>query len=375
MKMILHFLLFLWSIGTNMIRKIFPAYLAGFVPSAFHIGLVNTGYEIGKSLSLPCGFAADKMGKVRAIMISFILISITAVLVSLTFEVLHFVVLFVIIGVVSNFFYTSLLALISFQRRKTESLFRMESFYQFGFFLGPILGGLIVSFYSMTLALYTWAVLGIIGFVVSIFLSKMEVVKEEIKGFSGFFHQIKRGKSRFFVILLVGTIFTGFFFSSINLVIPLYMVGLGMDIYHVGLVFGFGAIASSVGFYLLGKRFERFSKEKALVIIMLLTSFAFFAMNYAYEIITLSLIFALFAIGRGGGLNITRAFISENTSQEMRSTGMAFVDTLHFGGGILGPVSAGLLIDLVSIQSVFFLLLGISILGVLIVLIYSIWRR
>jgi len=371
----LYFLKFLWSTGTNMVRRVFPAYLAGFIDSAFLIGLINTGYDIGKSMSLPCGFAVDKMGKVRAIMASFLLISIIAVLVSLTFNIAHLIFLFILIGVVSNLFYTSTNALISFQKKKTESIFKMEAFYQSGLFLGPIIGGFIISFYSMTLGLYAWAVLGIIGFIASLLLSKKEFVEEKKKDFSGFLDQFKKEKSRFFVIFLVGTVFTGFLFSTINLLIPLYAVSLGMAVYQAGLIFGFGAIVSTVGFFLLSKRFEKISPEKGIIITILLAGSMFLVLGNAYDIIILAVVFGLFNIGRGGSFAIARAFISKNTSQEMRSTGMAFLDTLHFSGGVVGSITTGLLIDLVSMQSVMLLSFSISVVGVFIILIYNLTGR
>ncbi|MCK5022874.1 MAG: MFS transporter [Candidatus Aenigmarchaeota archaeon] len=368
MEKILHILLFIWSTGTNMVRKVFPAYLAGFVPSAFLISLVTTGYNVGKSLSIPCGIASDKMGKIQSLMLSFFLISIVALLISLTTNLFHYVILFVVIGIVSNFYYNANNALISLQKRKTESFFKMEAFYQIGLFIGPIIGGWVVSFYSMTLALYAWAILGLIGFAISTVLSKREHLEKKSIEVGKFFRELRKNNTRCFSFFLVGSMFTGLFFGTMNFTMPLYIIGLGMEIYHVGIVIGAGAVISTIGTYLLGSVFQKFSKEKSFIIIMIVTGISFFAMTYSFDIVTLSLIYGIFNIARAGGLNISRALIAGKTTEGTRATSMAFLDMLHFGGAFIGPLCAGLLIDTINIQSVFLLIFGISIIGIAIIL-------
>ena len=93
---------------------------------------------------------------------------------------------------------------------------------------------------------------------------------------------------------------------------------------------------------------------------------------FVSSLIGIMVLTGLIIMGRAGGLNITRAFISDHMSEELRATGMSISDFVQYTARIIGPMTAGLLIDLFAIQSVFITAFAMSLVGVGIMVVYKI---
>lgn len=373
MKKTLYLLQWLWSTGFNMVFRIFPAYLAGFAYSAFQISLVTASYSLAKAFALPCGYAADKLGKTRVVFMAFLIATAFPLILSFTTELNTMIILFFLTGITANFYYTSIGSIISFYKKKTEGLFRLEAVYQLGFFVGPVVGGFFAAQYSMILAFYTWALLSFIAFIFSsIFLRRAQFKDSRFGG--GVMETLRKNKGSFVSNMLIGSFLTGFLFAVNNLAIPLYAVSLGMNLFDVGIIMAFSALISAFGFYFLSSRLESLGLFKALILSMALTGIPYLFMGFAGEIVLITTLSGIFFIGRAGGLNIARSYISQNTGENQRATGISLVDTFHFLGAFIGPIFAGLVLDFFSFETVFLSISLLSSLGIAVVLVSRLFK-
>ena len=376
MRGILYIIQFIWSSGFNLLFRILPSYLATYVPSAFQIGMVQTAYSVSRLLNIPCGMVSDRFGKRRTMFLAFFILPFLALAFTISRSVWHFALMFFLVGILANFYYSSTNALITiFFRRKVESLFRMEAMYQLGFMVGPVVGGFLTLQYGIEAAFYTWAGLGIAGLVLSSLILRRREQTGEKKRLSGFWSTVKENKLSFLVFLLIGGGLTGFMEALQILGVPLYATSLGMNIYEVGVLFGIASAISFVGLFILGKKLEDLKKEASMVIGLVLMGVPFFLFVLFQDIIMLAILNGVFTWGRAGCLNIARGFMSENTNPAQRAGGIALVDTLLFIGRIIGPIFVGLVIDFISIPFLFTAGGVISLLSILVVGVYWLARK
>jgi MFS family permease len=357
----------IWSTGFNSVSKIFPSYFATLI-SASQISLIYSIYACSKFFAIPMGWVSDKIGKSRALIIAFLALPLVAFLFTISSSWMFFGFMFFVIGLLGNFYYSSVNSLITiFFKEKTKALFRLESMYQLGVIIGPIIGGFLVADYGLEAVFYVWGILGIIGFIFSLFLRKEEIVKKVEKkkpSIKKLFKKLGDNKFEFITYLTIGGFLTGFFEAAITIAFPLLMTAYGYDIKNVGVIIGLGSVISIIGLLLIGKNMDKMGYQKSLLVTSLMMGITFllvFSNNFWLAIIVLG----IFTIGRAGGLNIVRAFISENIPEEVRATGMSINDTAQYSARVVAPLVVGFLIDLVGINAPFILLFILTILSII----------
>jgi MFS family permease len=369
------FLQTIWSTGVNLVSRILPAYFAK-VASATQISLIYSLYSGAKFFAIPCGWLSDKIGKRKTLFLVFLISPFLAISFTISKSVFFFALMGFLLGILTNFYSSSINAVITifFEQKKTESLFKLESTYQLGAFLGPIIGGFLTLKYGIDSAFYTWAGLLVFGAILSFFLFKKEFpeAKElEKPSLKLLFSQIKNKKLDFLVFIICGGFLTSFFESMTSLSLPLYVTKIGFDILKVELVIGAGCLISTFGLFLLGKRFEKFNKTHSLILTMLFIGISAISIIFVHNLLGIAFLFGIFTIGRAGGLNITRSFISENLEESIRATGMSINETTNFIAGFLGPLFAGILADKLAVEASFISISFITLCTIFLLLIYS----
>lgn len=374
MKNIPYLLQFLWSGGFNLVSRILPSYFSA-VASASQISVIYSIYAAAKFFAIPCGWISDRMGKARALVLAFLILPLVAISFTISKSIFFFALMFFVVGILGNFYYSSINALITiFFKKKTESLFKLESMYQLGAVFGPIAGGFLTLKYGIEAAFYTWAGLSILGLILSSFLLKREKItqqKIEKPSLKQLLSQLGNKKFEFIVFLIVGSFLTGLFESMIILSFPLYASKIGFDISEVGLILGAGSLISIFGLIFLGRKIEAIRKDNSLILTTSLIGISIFAAIFIHSLAGMSLLLGVFTIGRAGGLNITRSFISENLGENIRATGMSISDTVQYIAMIIGPLIAGLLIDLINIETSFIFISITAIIGIILILAYK----
>lgn len=339
----------LWSAGFNIVSKVFPSVFAS-VASASQISIIYSLYASAKFLGIPCGYISDTLGKGKTLFYVFLILPIIALMFTVSDSIIFFALMYFVIGLLGNFYYSSINSIVTIlYKEKTKSLFKLESFYQIGAFLGPIIGGaLVFKNGGMKMAFYVWAILGIVGFILSYFLRNENIIQkkeENNPSFKKLLRELGSDKCNFLFYLIIGAFLTGFFESVISLAVPLYLTSINFNIANVGIVVGCGSLLSVIGLLGLGKTMDKMGHKNSLIVTSLFVAAASIFFIFTHNIILLIVLFGLFTIGRAGGLNITRAFVSTNVAEELRATGMSIGDTLQHLAKVIGPLIIGLLID------------------------------
>ncbi|MBI4181516.1 MAG: MFS transporter [Candidatus Aenigmarchaeota archaeon] len=351
---------FLYSFGFNLVYRTLPAFLATLSASAVQISLVHTAYNGAGILKVPFGAAVDRLGKKRGILISFLAISLLAGVLSVATTIPQFILLFFLLGLTANVYYSSINALVADRsRNKTAALFRLESAYQLGFVLGPLLGGALALRWGMAAAFWAWAILGAAGFLLSMCLP----AGGEPAGKRGMLAFLRSQRGPLLLVLGIGGLFTGFIQSVLDLAIPLYATSLGMDIAQVGMLFAGAAILTVVSMLLLGSRMDRWGERRSLAVMVLCMGLPFLFLPFARDLVSLAILAGISSVGRAAGLNIARAFIARRVGPAESATGMGACDTLQYAGRVAGPLAAGAVIEILSFAALFWGVAAVALLG------------
>jgi MFS family permease len=371
---LLYFLRFIWATGFASVYRVLPSYLASSF-SALQISTIYSAYALPKLFNIPCGYASDRIGKRRTIFLVFLFLLLVTLSFSASGSILFYAVMFFFVGTLGNFFHPSIVALSSMMsERKTAALFRLESAYQLGVVIGPVIGGFMMFSYGLSAAFLTWAGLSVIGLVSSSYLMgyRKYSTKREMGSRSGFWRQLREQKSGFIVYLFSGSFVTGFFESVIAITLPIYAISIGMSILDVGLIIGIGATISIVLLNVVGLKMHAIRKEYSLSLMLLAAGIAAGSMFLFPGMLTLAVLMGIFITGRAGGLNVARSFFSDHINEAYKSTGMSISDMVQYSARIVGPIAAGLLIDFSGAGTAFASIFVFSVLGAALLMAYRI---
>jgi len=362
-----------YSTGFNLVWKVLPAFLAAFF-GAFEISLIFASYLGARVFIIPAGLFSDRMGKIKTIRLSFSAMILLILCFLLLFGIESFpgwIIFALITGIIVNLIELSANTIAASVKKKTQALFGVESMYQLGVVLGPIFGGLIALRLGIETALVTYAVLNIIGILLT---SGISVDIQEKKREAGnLWEAIKKKKFAFLMVLVVGSFFTGFIQSMQELVLPLFAENLGFDLFQIGLIIGLGSVITIAGLLLIGKRIDTESPYKMLLVFFIfMLIFPVFA-PLLNDMISLIIIGGVFLIGRTANLNISRSFFSE-FSDRYKATVIGVGETVYYFSRSFGSVITGLSIESMGYSGTFNVMIiftVIALLGSLVLIIHA----
>jgi len=110
-------------------------------------------------------------------------------------------------------------------------------------------------------------------------------------------------------------------------------------------------------------------------LMLVLIALPFFLLPYVKDVIGIILIVGIASVGRAGGLNVARSFLSKRVDQNLSATGMAVTDTFHYLGRVIGPLYAGLIVDLFAFSLLFSSVALLAFVGIAIFIIIWMFKK
>lgn len=372
LKKILYLINFLISFGYNAVSKIFPAFLATFSYSAFQISLVSSVYNIGRLImGIFGGFLADRFGKRNSLFLSMMAIGIFSSLLAHGRTIEWFTMIFFFLGIFSSLFYLSINAIVTMvNEKKGKSLSKMEVAYQAGFIAGPFVGGAIALTFGMNPLFFAWSIIMLIG---GVLISRVESQdsRNSMKSVANDYLKIVRSDPLdFFLLIVIGTIFIGTIEGVRDIIIPLYAVDLGYDIFKIGAIFTISSIVTMIGIIPLGNFADKAGRKKVLILSFAMIGSSFILLRFFTGFLSISLLVGLLSLGRTAGLMGVRAFASDISSHSSRATSLSAIESILSIGRIAGALLAGFLKDSMDVASIFRIFFWFSIMIIAIYLIF-----
>lgn len=343
-----------YSTGFNLVFKILPAFLAAFL-GAWEISLVYIAFFGARILIIPAGLTSDRIGAVKTIRLSFSLMTLMLVGFLAFFGVRSlpgWIIFAFFAGIIVNLIEIASASIAASTKTKTTSLFRLESMYQVGVVLGPIAGGFLALYWGIEAALFSWALLNVIGILAT---SKISMPRIERKFSIKVWDAIKAKKWDFILVIFIGSFMVGLIQAIQELSFPLFMNSVGFDISFVGIATGVSSVIAILGLLYLGRFFEGKRPYASLFLLFLLMmTFPLLVQSFP-DIAGFSVLGGIFLVGRSASLNITRGFFSE-FSNTQKATLIAFGETVYYFSRSFGSAVAGMMIETAGYSGLFLIM-------------------
>lgn len=373
-----------FSMGINLVMKILPVYLTNFTSSATEIASVNFSYNFSRILSsIPSGSIGDRLGAPKTLLWSLIILSILPLGLFVSDSILAFSFFFFLIGISTTLYYLSVNSLaISVGRRPGEGISRLESAYQIGFIIGPIIGGFIAYSLNMRIVFVLWSALTFVGTLIAYSLFKMRTSRiqqsephSKRNPLSETLRVIKLYPLTFVMFFVIGGSLIGILEGARDLLVPLYANQKGIDIAGVGAIFAISALITAILIVPLGKFSDKYGRGWGLLVGYAIVSLPFLMLPWTGSLLTIALLTGILSTGRTTSLVNTRALCGDMIEERYRVTGLAFFEIAFLIGRATGVLLSGLMIDLIGAVSGFYVFGGTALFVLIIVQVYLVYSR
>ena len=362
-------------LGTGIMLPILPLYANQFGATGIWIGVVFGGYAISRAVFMPIiGRYSDRRGRKLFISTGFFVSSLVSLTYILANNIPQLIAVRLVHGAFSGMTAPLARAWVGDVAPRGEEGKWMGYFnaaFTAGMATGPLLGGIITDYYSMEFA---FAVVGGVSFVTFVaatfFLHESGQRKEKDQAELSF---RKMSGSSLFRGLFIYRMMFELSMGGFIVFFPLYCgVYLGLSITLIGVLLAVSRYLGAFLQILSGRIADRFDRRRLLLIGGLLNFVPLALIPLASSFWHLLGLLSIRSIGT----SITMPAQSALTIEEGRRFGMgstiaALALATSLGMGI-GPILSGTFHDyLGGIQSVFYFMAGIGILGIILFIWYS----
>ena len=354
----------------TLIGPSFPIIMKEFTLSNELLGFLASAWSAGYLLSLIGGYLSDRYGELTIITSSLGIVGIVAVLISVVQSYDLLLILFLLGGTGAAFGEAGMNPLMSklFPKRSGFALNALHLFYSLGSFIGPVLAGLLITWYGSWRLSYLIMAAFFGPLTVISILTTREMHRERIMkvgtGDSGngvsTSEIVKRGRA-----LVLG----GFFYlgaeTGMNAWLPTFLVLVrGFSIELAGLSLGLFWGSMAAGRLILGSVTDRIHFKRMILLSSILSTILIFVGIMVADQFWIIISWSLSGFVMGPVMPTIFAWTSRLfTKRSGFATGVIY--GIGFGGGVFTPWLLGVLADLLSLRlAILYLVFSVSIIGI-----------
>lgn len=361
---------FVTTMGVGLVAPLLPVYAHGLGAGAFQIGLIFAAFSLTRTLFVPYfGKLSDRRGKKPLLTVGLFIYFLLSFLYTLTSGIETLILLRLGQGFASAMILPVAQAYVGEitpeqKEGRIMGLFNVSLYG--GLSAGPLMGGVVKDWFNIQTSFMSMGVLTLFGFVLCLlFLPSENVIKGDETGRA-------RGSVPYLDLIRIPSVFSIFTFRAcfttcIGITwafLPLLASNkLGLSSSAIGVVVMINVLVSGLLQVPMGYLADRFSKKALIISGGLLAMIAVLCLDRAESFGELVFINGIF--GLAGGISLP-AIMAVGVIEGRRTRAMGSLMGLlamgHSLGMLLGPTSAGALLDFFPFSAVF--ILGFVILAI-----------
>jgi MFS family permease len=355
----LFFSIFATVTGVGIVVPLLPVYAHELGAGGLYIGLIFGAFSLSRTFFMPYfGRLSDKKGRkpyIVAGLLAYALISI-AFIFSTGIETLIAIRFFQ--GIASAMIMPIAQAYIGDitppgREGFAMGLFNMSVFC--GLSIGPLAGGMISDYFSLSTAFAAMGVLGLLGFILSLFLlppTQSEPVIRDSKKLSGWKQLLKdRDIAGFFLFRLAYTTCIGIIWAFL----PVFAdTEFSLSPSSIGILVMLGVFVNGLIHTPMGFLADKVNRRMLVLAGGLVTGFAILLFEWAGGFGDLFLASVLFGIGGGVSMPALMALaVLKGSHANAMGSVMALLTMAHSLGMLAGSLLGGLMMDIFSLRLAF----------------------
>ena len=361
--------IFFTTLGVGLVVPLLPVYAHELGAGAFQVGLVFAAFSLTRSIFVPYfGKLSDKKGKKPFLTTGLFIFFFLSILYTYSKNIETLILLRLGQGFASAMVLPVAQAYIGImtppqKEGRVMGLFSISLYG--GLSIGPLLGGVVKDWYSINASFLSMGALCLLGFVLCLlFLPREEVIQKNNPSGSG------KPKS-YLAIVKTPAIFSLFTFricftTCIGIIwtfLPLFAnTMLDLSSSAIGFVIMINVFIAGLLQAPMGYIADRFSKKIMVTAGGVLAIISLLCLNYATSFNGLVIANGIFGLAGGISLPAIMALgIIEGRKTRAMGSIMGLLTMAHSLGMLIGPLLAGIIIDVFSIETIF--ITGAAILG------------
>lgn len=378
--LILSFAIFVSMIGFGLIMPFLPQYAQQYGATNTEIGMMMGLFAVVRVFSSPVGgYLGDKVGR-KPVMVGGMFLYFIVMFMFGTANSVQEVFLYrgaqgAASGLVWPVTYAYVGDIVKeSERGKAMGIYSMS--FASGNAVGPILGGVIATKFSFSMAFYGTSILALISTVLL-----LTGIKESYEGQKS---KTKRKKSIFalkdfklsnftihpktFMALTVGSFTVFFGLAMVYPMLPIFAKGeFGATILGVGVIYAVIGLVQLLIMFPSGSLADRVGRKKLIVYGSLVSAIFSGAISISLGFYTLIAIIAFYTLGRSMARPNFPAFVTSLTPKEHRGMGMGVYTFAQNMAWAIGSTASGLVADFIGIRYPFVFAFGVGLIGTLII--------
>ena len=356
---------FLFAAGQGAVIPVIALFALDLGAGAALAGVIVALRGLGTMVfDIPAGVLVSRIGEKRSMLLAASVLAVVAVAISLRPSLAVYAVLVVLMGASWSVW---LIGRLSFSAEASPTTHRgrvmstIGGVTRIGWFVGPLVGGLVVARYGLTAAFFAQAVLTLAALLAlaSIDGRVAKATAQERPSVTEILRDHRRAVATAGLVVVALQILR----SSREAIIPLWGDSIGISASQISLIFAAAVALEILMFYPAGRVMDRRGRKWTAVPCLVIFSIGLALVPLTRGIVGLTLVALVigFANGLGSGLNMT---LGSDLSPEVgRSTFLGLWRTIGDVGTTSGPIIVAFVASVATIGAAAVVVGGIGVFG------------
>ncbi len=363
---------FLFSVGQGAILPVIPLLALELGASVATAGLVMAVRGLGTLvLDVPSGLVVSRFGDKGAMIAGTLLVTVTAVGVSLNSSVVVLGLLIFTMGGGWAFWQVARQAYISEVApvaQRGRAMTYLGAVHRAGNFVGPVLGGFVGKYFGLQAVFFAQALMGVAASILVAVVIRHSIDSEQL-GLRGVGRRLVRTAveyRRIFLYAGSSMMCLQFLREARQLFFPLWGQMIGLDVAQIGLVFGAASFLETALFHPAGYTMDRWGRKWIGVPCMFLHALGLLLLPLATGSLGFVLVALIIGLGNGLGTGILLALGADFAPADRRGEFLGVWRLTADAGTSAGPLVASFFMGLAGIAIASMACAGIGFAGTLV---------
>ena len=356
-------------LGMGVISPFLPELVHRHSANGLWMGMVFAGFAFSRGIIMPVvGKASERFGKKIFISYGLLLFAVVSLLYPLAHNVYNLTLVRMVHGLSAGMVIPMVMAYagdLGEKGKKGESAASITTMFYMGLASGPFLGGVVHHFFGFAAIFYAMSIFGFVSFLIVFFFlqDSMPPAGEPIRKVFPFMELIRYNFIKgILIVAVIITLMMAVFLSFL----PSLAESVNIDPDHIGLILSFGIFMAGILQVPFGKLSDRLTKTGRLFQIgtgVFVSMTALFVLPLCPDFHWLLIAGGL--LGTGVGISIPALMnISIGVGEKVgMGSWMGITNAAMSVGVMTAPLLAGIIMDTLGIDKVFYVLGGVAVFG------------
>jgi len=343
------------NISFSILIPVLPYYADGMGASPSELGFILAGYSYVTAIAMiPFGMLSDRVGYHRMLVAGLAIYTLAPLFYPLASNLTQLGLVRAFHGLACAIFFPATVALLlkaASPERWGEAVGWLTTATQSALVVGPLIGGLLLSYFGFNIVFYSCSVIPLLGLV--FVLARLSFIRQEgTKEIISGSHRDWLKEPRLFAGLTAPFFFT-VGSGTLLIFMPLFGRGLGIEEAGVGIIIAAIYVGSTLLRVPGGKLSDRIGRKPVMLLGLTIGGVAMLLISAVHLFPQLIAAAAFYGVGMGIAMSASYALVADMTPPQARGLAMGMTTAFLHAGLALGPTVMGVVAGVTDYTTMF----------------------